>query len=90
MIKITRATSAVGHAIDLEFSDGSTGRYDLSDVIARDTELTRPLQDADYFGRFFIELGALCWPNGLEFSGHAIHRRLAEKGDLRPVRRAVG
>jgi hypothetical protein len=90
MIKITRATYAGGHAIDLEFSDGSSGQYDLGDVIERDTELTRPLVDATYFERFFIELGALCWPNGLEFSGHAIHRRLAEKGDLRPAQRAVG
>ncbi len=90
MIKITRATHAGGHSIDLEFSDGSRGRCDLSQVIERDTELTRPLEDADYFGRFFIELGALCWPNGLEFSGHAIHRRLAENGDLRPARRAEG
>jgi membrane associated rhomboid family serine protease len=44
-------------------------------VIARDTVLTRPLEDCDYFRRAFVEAGALTWPNGLEFSGHSLHAR---------------
>ncbi|HEY0414298.1 MAG TPA: hypothetical protein VGD66_14275 [Allosphingosinicella sp.] len=74
-------------ALDLTFSDGSRGRWEADAVIARDTVLTRPLEDPAYFGRGFIEAGALAWPNGLEFSGHSLHAKLAEAGRL--VRKAA-
>jgi hypothetical protein len=69
--------------IELEFSDGSVGAYDVSPLVERDAELTRPLADPEYFRRFFLDFGALCWPNGLELSPRAIHRRLDESGALR-------
>ena len=83
MIKILRATHLRDSVIDLEFSDGSVGAYDVSPLLERDTELTRPLSDLEYLRRFFIDFGALCWPNGLELSPGAIHRRLDESGALR-------
>jgi hypothetical protein len=83
MTKILRATHLRDSVLELEFSDGSVGAYDVSPLLERDTELTRPLGDPGYFRRFFIDFGALCWPNGLELSPAAIHRRLAESGALR-------
>jgi len=83
MIKILRATHLRDLIIELEFSDGSVGPYDVSPLLERDTELTRPLGDPDYFRRFFIDFGALCWPNGLELSPAAIRQRLEESGNLR-------
>jgi hypothetical protein len=53
-----------------------------ADLLARDTVMTRPLTDPDYFARAFIEAGALAWPNGLELSAFSLHRRLAEAGAL--------
>jgi hypothetical protein len=64
------------------FSDGAAGRWSAGALIVRDTELTRPLADPDYFRRAFIEAGALCWPNGLELSAAGPHRRLDEAGKL--------
>jgi hypothetical protein len=83
MIKILRATHLRDSVIELEFSDATVGAYDVSPLLERQTELTRPLADPDYFRRFFIDFGALCWPNGLELSPAAIHRRLEESGALR-------
>lgn len=37
------------------------------------------LNDDVYFKQFFLELGALYWPNGLELSPGNIHRKLAEQ-----------
>ena len=51
-------------------------------LIARDTELTRPLADPACFRRAFVEAGALCWPNGLELSAAGLYRRLDETGKL--------
>lgn len=70
-------------ALDLAFSDGSRGRWSAAALIARDTGLTRPLDDPAYFARAFIEAGAFAWPNGLGLSAHGLHRRLEEAGALK-------
>lgn len=83
MIKLVGVKLAGGDALDLTFSDGSGGRWSAQEIIGRDTELTRPLGDPDYFARAFLEAGALAWPNGLEFSASSLQRRLDEAGQLR-------
>jgi len=83
MIKILRAQALANHVIRLDFSDGSTGDYDLTELIMRDTEMVRPLVAPTFFADFFLELGALCWRNGFELSAASLHRKLAERGGLR-------
>ena len=82
MIKLTGLSVADAHALDLSFSDGTSARWHADEIIARDTEMTRPLVNPAYFARAFIEGGALGWPNGLEFSPAALHRKLAASGAL--------
>ena len=82
MIKLVHIRSTGDAALDLDFSDGTTARWSAADLIARDTILTAPLADPSYFARAFIEAGALAWPNGLELSASALHRRLDEAGGL--------
>lgn len=83
MIKLVSIRPAGAAALDLAFSDGSSGLWSAAALIARDTELTRPLTDPAYFARAFIEAGALAWPNGMELSAHSMHRRLDEAGELK-------
>ena len=71
-----------GYQLRLTFSDGAHGDYDFSRLLANDTVLTHPLKTPDVFKSFFIELGALCWKNGLEFSPAALHRELQSAGKL--------
>lgn len=87
MIELVRVEVAGDRALDLAFSDGSSGRWSAEAVLARDTVLTRPLADSAYFARAFTEAGALAWPNGLEFSAHSLHAKLSEAGKL--VRKAA-
>jgi Protein of unknown function (DUF2442) len=89
MTKIVRATYRNNFVIELEFSDAAVGDYDLAPLLARNTELTRPLMDPDYFKRFFLDLGALCWPNGFELSPEAIHQRLNQIGALHRASRVA-
>ena len=79
MIKLTRATHLHDHVIRLEFSDGSWGDYDMEPLFERGGPMVEPLRDPAYFKRFFIDDGALAWPNGLDLSADALHRRMAEK-----------
>lgn len=83
MIKLVSIRRTGATALDLAFNDGSSGRWSAAPLIARDTELTRPLADPAYFARGFIEAGALAWPNGLELSARSLHRRLDEAGELK-------
>lgn len=83
MIKIVRMEPAGKQALRLHFSDGSSGEWSAAALIARDTELTRPLADPDFFARAFIEAGALAWPNGLELSPWGLRSQLEQSGALR-------
>lgn len=83
MIKLVQVTVLGTDRLMLVFSDGSAGEWSASELLARDTVMTRPLESEDYFARAFIEAGALAWPNGLELSGASLHRRLSEAGALR-------
>ncbi len=89
MTKIVHETHRHDHVLEIEFSDGSVGDYDLAPLLAKDTELTRPLLDPVYFKKCFLDLGALCWPNGLELSPRAIHQRLEKSGALRRASRVA-
>ena len=82
MIKILKAEHSERKVIRVLFSDHSWGEYDLQPLIDRQTELVAPLQDDDYFSQYFLELGALCWKNGLELSPRSIYEKLQEQGKL--------
>jgi hypothetical protein len=84
--KIGRAKHLRDFVLEVEFSDGMAGEYDLAPLFAKDTVLTRPWSDPEYFKRFMIELGALGWPNGLELGPETLRRRLEEQ---RKLHRAV-
>jgi hypothetical protein len=83
MIKLTSIHPIGDAGLELGFSDGSSALWSAAHLMARDTELTRPLADPPYFRRAFIESGALAWPNGLELSAHSLCAKLDEAGALR-------
>ena len=89
MTKIVRAKHLHDLVLEVEFSDGMAGEYDLTPLFGKDTVLTRPWGDPEYFKRFMIELGALGWPNGLELSPETIRRRLEKQGKLHPAVRVA-
>jgi hypothetical protein len=82
MIKLVHLAVTGPDTLSLAFSDESHATWSAADLIARDTVMTRPLADAGYFARAFIEAGALAWPNGFELSAESLHRRLRECGAL--------
>jgi hypothetical protein len=74
LIKRLEAHYRGGHQIDRVFSDGQHGVFDVRAYLAaRQGSLLDPLQDESYLQRWFIDAGALCWPNGLELSPARLH-----------------
>jgi hypothetical protein len=82
MIKIIRAEYLGNHKVGCSFSDGAYGVYDMDFIFAYDTVLVTPLKNEEYFRTFFLDMGCLCWKNGLELSPAAIYRELRERQRL--------
>jgi hypothetical protein len=74
MIKITRATYSGDFQIELCFSDGKTGFFDGKKLIQQKGSLLEPLHDESFFKRFFVDVGALAWPHGLELSPSKLYQ----------------
>lgn len=74
MIKLLDVKPLKGHSLELSFSDHSQGVFDGGAYLAtRQGPLLEALRDPEYFGRCFVDAGALCWPNGLELSAARLH-----------------
>lgn len=71
------------HKLHLEFSDGTSGVYDFSPIVAREGPMVRPLRDDSYFKRVLLEFGAPTWPNGYDMAPWALHKELADAGLLK-------
>ena len=82
MIKLIAAELVDEREIRLQFSDNSSGTLDFSPFLDANTPMTAPLRDPAFFRRFFLELGALAWPNGFDLSAASLQRRLDEGGRL--------
>jgi len=80
MIKLKSIESKGAYRLLLRFSDDTSGVYDFASFVETATEMTAPLSDPRFFSRYFIELGALAWPNGFDLSAESLHRRLQEAG----------
>jgi hypothetical protein len=68
MIKLIEARYSNNFQIAFVFSDGKEGTFDGTILLKKTGSLLAPLRDESYFSKFFIDAGALCWPNGLEIS----------------------
>jgi DUF971 family protein len=74
MIKILEARYIGDYRIELVFSDDQSGIFDVNAYLStRQGLLLESLRDEAYLRRFFIDAGALCWPNGLELSPDRLH-----------------
>ena len=85
MVDVLRLRPLDGSRLWLRFTDGSEGIRDLSDVIARDGEMVRPLKDPAFFARVFVEMGAPTWPNGFDLDPINLYMQLRDAGALTRV-----
>ncbi len=82
MIKITQAEYLQDKIIQVHFSDGSWGDYDLQPLIDKQSSLTKALESEKIFKQFYLEMGALCWRNGLELGTGNIQDKLKNNHQL--------
>ena len=82
IVKIVKVDKLGGYRLRLEFSDGTEGERDFSDIVAAGGPMIEPLRDPAFFARVFIELGTLIWPNGFDLDSIALHDQMKKVGLL--------
>lgn len=82
MIKLVAVEDKGGARLLLRFSVGAWGVCDFTPFVQANTTMTAPLADPEFLARYFIEAGALAWPNGFELSAGSLHRKLDVTGEL--------
>jgi Protein of unknown function (DUF2442) len=70
---VVRAEHRGGHSILLTFNDGLERVVDFSRWIRG--PIFEPLQDPEYFRRFFIEGGTVVWPNGADIAPETLYEQ---------------
>ena len=83
MIDVIGVQSLGSYKLEIEFSDGTVGVRDFSDVREKSGPMAEPLKDVAYFQRVFVEDGALTWPNGYDWDPIALHDEMKQAGLLR-------
>ena len=82
LVKAVQVRALTDYRLDLRFSDGSSGVVDLRDFVFAGGTVVKPLQDAAFFARVFLEMGAPTWPNGCDIDPTAARMELAKEGRL--------
>ena len=60
------------HILQITFNDGVVKQVDFSPYIQRGGVFA-PLADEAFFGRFFIDLNTVCWPNGADVAPERLY-----------------
>jgi hypothetical protein len=84
IIRVRKLQRLGDYRLKLWFSDGRAGEWDFSDLALRESgPMVEPFKDPAYFDRVFLEVGALTWPNGYDWSPEALHSDMAAAGVLK-------
>jgi Protein of unknown function (DUF2442) len=68
---VIRAEYRGGYSIELTFSDGLRKTLDFERWL--EGPVFEPVKDPKYFARFFLEGGAVAWPNGADVAPETLH-----------------
>ena len=82
MVKVVEVRPLDGSRLHVRFSDGWEGVRDCTDIVAETGPMVEPLRDRSFFGRVFIEYGALAWPNGYDIDPIALYQEMQQAGTL--------
>ena len=66
-----------GFRIRLTFNDGTAEIVDFSEWL--EGPVFEPVQDVEYFRRFFLEGGTISWPNGADIAPETLYEAAARE-----------
>jgi len=72
MPEVVDAEYEDGFRIHLVFNDGTEGTVDFARWVGRGP-VFEPLQDREYFRRFFVDAETVTWPNGADIAPETLY-----------------
>ena len=82
LTNVIRVEPRGGHRLFFQFSDGTEGERDFSQMVRSDGPMIQPLKDPLYLARVFLDLGAPTWPNGFDLAPDALYEDMRQAGQL--------
>jgi hypothetical protein len=82
LTNVIRVEPRGGYRLFFEFSDGTEGERDFSEMMKSEGPMVQPLKDPAYFARVFIDYGAPTWPNGFDMAPDALYEDMRRAGQL--------
>ena len=83
MVKVVALKPMGEHLLWVQFSDGSEGVRDFTDVVAEGGPMVEPLRDPQFFAKAFISFGVPSWPNGFDVDAINLHMEMDKAGILK-------
>lgn len=68
---VVRAEPRGAFRLHVVFNDGSENTIDCAEWL--DGPVFEPLEDAAFFGRFFVDGGTVVWPNGADIAPETLY-----------------
>jgi Protein of unknown function (DUF2442) len=82
MVKVVKVNPLEGHRLWVQFSDGTEGVRDYTDLLTKGGPAIEPLRDQAIFNKVFISFGVPSWPNGFDVDAINLQMELRERGAL--------
>jgi hypothetical protein len=82
LTNVIHVESRGGHRLFVQFSDGTEGERDFSQLVKSEGPMVQPLKDPAYFARVFLDFGAPTWPNGFDMAPDALYYDMRQAGQL--------
>ena len=82
LVKVMALKPQGGHKLWIQFSDGTSGKWDFAPLIALGGEMITPLRDPTFFAKAYIAFGVPCWPNGFDVDAINLHMDMSAAGAL--------
>ena len=74
---VVQAQYRGGHRIRVVFNDGAEGTISFRRWLKG--PVLEPLQDLDFFRRFYLDGGTVSWPNGADIAPETLYAAIARK-----------
>ena len=83
--KVSDVKVVAPHVLRVTFADGFSGVHDFKALADEGGGVAEPLRDASYFGRVFLEYGALTWPNGYDMCPDWLRMEMDQDGAAKGI-----
>jgi hypothetical protein len=75
--RVIKARLLEDYKVFVEFNDGTSGAIDFEEKLRNDhRQIVRELLDLKVFKTVKVDMGTLCWDNGMDFAPEYLYERV--------------